>query len=57
MEISKEMPERCPEDLVCYTEEEHEGIERALLKLKKVERWASITWNRCKPTSDEGETP
>ena len=57
LEISEEIPETCPEDLVCYTELDHSGIERALLNLKKVERWASLTWEACKPVGDEGETP
>jgi len=51
-EISEEIPDGCPEGLVCYTEEEHTVIEQGLLHLKRVERWASLTWDACKPADE-----
>jgi hypothetical protein len=55
--ISVDIPESCPAELVCYTEEEHRSVELAMAALKKVERWASLTWIACKTAGAEGETP
>ena len=53
-EIPDELPENCPEGLVCYTEDEHAVLERGLLQWKDVETWASVVWIACKPKEAAG---